>query len=136
MWRALFLWIALALAFGTQAPAQSFPAYSDVYIDDFAGLLTEAEKTEIRARLVDLYDKTGIVELATGLHELGWDLVSSGGTATSSSTRPGTTSAGGGGAAFAPSAGRFCIGPTTSPASYGGSDICQATLTARGKFGS
>lgn len=60
MWRAFFLWIALALTFATQAPAQSFPAYSDVYIDDFAGLLTEAEKTAIRVRLVDLYDKTGI----------------------------------------------------------------------------
>jgi phosphoribosylaminoimidazolecarboxamide formyltransferase/IMP cyclohydrolase len=32
--------------------------------------------------LLSVYDKTGIVELATGLHELGWDLVSSGGTAT------------------------------------------------------
>ena len=28
-----------------------------------------------------MYDKTGVVELAGGLHELGWDLVSSGGTA-------------------------------------------------------
>jgi phosphoribosylaminoimidazolecarboxamide formyltransferase/IMP cyclohydrolase len=33
--------------------------------------------------LLSVYDKTGIVELATGLHELGWDLVSSGGTARS-----------------------------------------------------
>jgi phosphoribosylaminoimidazolecarboxamide formyltransferase / IMP cyclohydrolase len=31
--------------------------------------------------LLSVYDKTGIVELATGLHELGWRLVSSGGTA-------------------------------------------------------
>jgi phosphoribosylaminoimidazolecarboxamide formyltransferase/IMP cyclohydrolase len=31
--------------------------------------------------LLSVYDKTGIVELAQGLHELGWDLVSSGGTA-------------------------------------------------------
>jgi phosphoribosylaminoimidazolecarboxamide formyltransferase/IMP cyclohydrolase len=31
--------------------------------------------------LLSVYDKTGILELATGLHELGWDLVSSGGTA-------------------------------------------------------
>jgi len=32
--------------------------------------------------LLSVYDKTGVVELAQGLHELGWDLVSSGGTAT------------------------------------------------------
>ena len=33
--------------------------------------------------LLSVYDKTGILELAAGLHELGWDLVSSGGTARS-----------------------------------------------------
>ena len=33
--------------------------------------------------LLSVYDKTGIIELARGLHELGWDLVSSGGTARS-----------------------------------------------------
>jgi phosphoribosylaminoimidazolecarboxamide formyltransferase / IMP cyclohydrolase len=31
--------------------------------------------------LLSVYDKTGIVDLARALHELGWDLVSSGGTA-------------------------------------------------------
>ncbi len=31
--------------------------------------------------LLSVYDKTGIVELATGLHRLGWTIVSSGGTA-------------------------------------------------------
>jgi phosphoribosylaminoimidazolecarboxamide formyltransferase/IMP cyclohydrolase len=31
--------------------------------------------------LLSVYDKTGVVELARALHELGWDLVSSGGTA-------------------------------------------------------
>ncbi len=31
--------------------------------------------------LLSVYDKTGIVELATSLHELGWTIVSSGGTA-------------------------------------------------------
>ena len=31
--------------------------------------------------LLSVYDKTGIAELATALHHLGWDLVSSGGTA-------------------------------------------------------
>lgn len=33
--------------------------------------------------LLSVYDKTGILELAKGLHDLGWDLVSSGGTARS-----------------------------------------------------
>ena len=37
--------------------------------------------------LLSVYDKSGIVELATGLHELGWRLVSSGGTAQASPTR-------------------------------------------------
>lgn len=31
--------------------------------------------------LLSVYDKTGVVELARGLHDLGWDLLSSGGTA-------------------------------------------------------
>lgn len=31
--------------------------------------------------LLSVFDKTGVVELAKGLHELGWDLLSSGGTA-------------------------------------------------------
>ncbi len=31
--------------------------------------------------LLSVYDKTGIVELASGLHQLGWTIVSSGGTA-------------------------------------------------------
>ena len=31
--------------------------------------------------LFSVYDKTGIVELARGLRSLGWDLISSGGTA-------------------------------------------------------
>lgn len=32
--------------------------------------------------LLSVYDKTGIVEFAQQLHELGWELISSGGTAT------------------------------------------------------
>ncbi|MGB0821051.1 MAG: hypothetical protein ACPGR3_00670, partial [Ilumatobacteraceae bacterium] len=31
--------------------------------------------------LVSVYDKTGVVDLARELHELGWSLLSSGGTA-------------------------------------------------------
>src|SRR5690606_31404017 len=34
-----------------------------------------------RRALLSVYDKSGIAELAAGLHELGWVLVSSGGTA-------------------------------------------------------
>ena len=37
--------------------------------------------TDRRRALLSVYDKTGVVELARGLHELGWELVSSGGTA-------------------------------------------------------
>ncbi|MGH9266222.1 MAG: hypothetical protein ACRD1D_16180, partial [Acidimicrobiales bacterium] len=32
--------------------------------------------------LLSVYDKTGLVDLARGLERLGWELVSSGGTAT------------------------------------------------------
>jgi phosphoribosylaminoimidazolecarboxamide formyltransferase/IMP cyclohydrolase len=35
----------------------------------------------VTTALLSVYDKTGVVDLATGLHELGWRLVSSGGTA-------------------------------------------------------
>jgi phosphoribosylaminoimidazolecarboxamide formyltransferase / IMP cyclohydrolase len=35
----------------------------------------------VPAALLSVYDKSGIVEFARGLHELGWDLISSGGTA-------------------------------------------------------
>ena len=31
--------------------------------------------------LISVYDKTGVVEFGQGLHELGWEIVSSGGTA-------------------------------------------------------
>src|SRR4051794_2631081 len=31
--------------------------------------------------LLSVYDKTGVVEFATALHEIGWELLSSGGTA-------------------------------------------------------
>ena len=39
--------------------------------------------------LLSVYDKTGIVDLARGLHDLGWRLVSSGGTATAPWPMPG-----------------------------------------------
>ncbi len=37
--------------------------------------------TSTKRALLSVYDKTGIVELAQGLHDLGWELISSGGTA-------------------------------------------------------
>jgi phosphoribosylaminoimidazolecarboxamide formyltransferase / IMP cyclohydrolase len=37
--------------------------------------------------LISVFDKTGVAELATALHGLGWELVSSGGTA-GASRRP------------------------------------------------
>ena len=37
--------------------------------------------------LLSVYDKSGVADLATGLHDLGWRLVSSGGTASCSSAR-------------------------------------------------
>jgi phosphoribosylaminoimidazolecarboxamide formyltransferase/IMP cyclohydrolase len=37
--------------------------------------------TDARRVLLSVFDKTGVVDLARGLHELGWDLLSSGGTA-------------------------------------------------------
>ncbi|MCX5045593.1 bifunctional phosphoribosylaminoimidazolecarboxamide formyltransferase/IMP cyclohydrolase [Aldersonia sp. NBC_00410] len=40
-----------------------------------------SERTEIRRALVSVYDKAGLVELATGLHEAGVELVSTGSTA-------------------------------------------------------
>jgi len=39
-------------------------------------------RTKIKRALVSVYDKTGLVELARGLHDLGVELVSSGNTAT------------------------------------------------------
>ena len=50
-----------------------------IYIRTISEIL-EKEQCPVRA-LLSVYDKAGVVELAPGLHELGWDLVSSGGTA-------------------------------------------------------
>ena len=37
--------------------------------------------SESRRALVSVYDKSGVVDLARGLADLGWELISSGGTA-------------------------------------------------------
>ena len=40
-----------------------------------------SERKPVRRALVSVYDKTGLVELATGLHQAGVELVSTGSTA-------------------------------------------------------
>ncbi|MEO8241789.1 MAG: TPM domain-containing protein [bacterium] len=62
MGRAFPAWILLALSllFGTAAAAQTYPAYKDVYVDDFANLLTADQEATIREQLIGLFDKTGI----------------------------------------------------------------------------
>src|SRR5262249_15700127 len=43
---------------------------------------SEPMRTKIKRALLSVYDKTGLVELAKGLHELGVEVVSSGNTST------------------------------------------------------
>ncbi|GHC51602.1 TPM domain-containing protein [Neogemmobacter tilapiae] len=61
VFRACFL-IALCAAFGLadRAKAQDYPAYTDVYVNDFGNLLTDLEETELRHALIDLFDRTGV----------------------------------------------------------------------------
>ncbi len=40
-----------------------------------------SERKAVRRALVSVYDKSGLIELATGLHEAGVELVSTGSTA-------------------------------------------------------
>ena len=47
----------------------------------FRSAVGSLPSTAVPTALLSVYDKTGIVELGRGLHELGWRLVSSGGTA-------------------------------------------------------
>ena len=44
-------------------------------------MTTSDYRSNVPRALLSAYDKTGIVELARGLHDLGWELLSSGGTA-------------------------------------------------------
>jgi uncharacterized protein len=61
VFRACFL-IALCAALGLadRAKAQDYPAYTDVYVNDFGNLLTDLEETELRNALIDLFDRTGV----------------------------------------------------------------------------
>ncbi len=60
-----------------------YPATIRAFVDGLAAASLHAPgsppEVEMRA-LLSVYDKTGLVELARGLTELGWELVSSGGT--------------------------------------------------------
>lgn len=59
--RACFLTIlCAALLVAQRSDAQDYPAYTNVYINDFGQLLTDQEETEIRRELIDLFDRTGI----------------------------------------------------------------------------
>ncbi|NCG37888.1 MAG: bifunctional phosphoribosylaminoimidazolecarboxamide formyltransferase/IMP cyclohydrolase, partial [Actinobacteria bacterium] len=40
-----------------------------------------SEANSSRRALLSVFDKTGVVDFARGLHDLGWELISSGGTA-------------------------------------------------------
>ena len=57
--RAL-LCLVLALALGSIAVAQDYPAHGDVYVNDFADILTNTEQGRIRQDLIRLFDQTGI----------------------------------------------------------------------------
>ena len=77
-------------------------------------------RIKIARALLSVYDKTGIVDLARALHEMGVELVSSGGTSTSSGGTAGSggaTAAGGGsevGASGTPARGLLLDEPSCS----------------------
>ena len=52
--------ILLILTLGSAGKAQDYPAYSDVYVNDFADMLSAIEEARIRQDLIRLFDQTGI----------------------------------------------------------------------------
>jgi uncharacterized protein len=59
--RACFLTIlCAALLVAQRSDAQDYPAYTDVYINDFGQLLSRREEDTIRKRLIRLYNDTGV----------------------------------------------------------------------------
>ena len=52
--------VLMALTCGSAVRAQDYPAYSDVYVNDFADILTDTEQALIRQDLIRLFDQTGI----------------------------------------------------------------------------
>lgn len=52
--------VLMVLAFGSSVRAQDYPAHGDVYVNDFANILTDAETARIRQDLIGLFDQTGI----------------------------------------------------------------------------
>ena len=72
-------WYPLA----AQWPAEPFP-WAAPTVHRFSGAVLLAVATYILrmpTALLSVYDKSGIVELAQGLHAAGWRIISSGGTA-------------------------------------------------------
>jgi len=68
MLRALILLLALGLAPALPRPglAQDFPSYTDLYVNDFAQVLTAAERTALRSVLAGLWRDPGAeITLAT-----------------------------------------------------------------------
>ncbi len=55
-----WLIVALTMIFATIVRAQNYPAYGDVYVNDFANVLTSTDESQIRQKLIALYDQTGI----------------------------------------------------------------------------
>ncbi|MCB1343157.1 MAG: TPM domain-containing protein [Pseudooceanicola sp.] len=51
---------ALALLFAGPATAQTFPAYKDIFVNDEAGILSDAAEADLRSDLEDLRSRTGI----------------------------------------------------------------------------
>ena len=58
--RLTWILLGLALIFGSAAVAQTYPSHDDVYVNDFAHILTPTESSRIRTALAGLYDQTGI----------------------------------------------------------------------------
>lgn len=60
--RALLALLVLALTgfAGPEAKAQEFPDYDDVYVNDFAEVLSLDDEGQIRSQLTDLFQRTGV----------------------------------------------------------------------------
>ena len=55
--------------------AETYPAHPDVYVNDYAGLLSVSEEAQVRTWLTELYDRKGIemtVLTLTTMRDFGW----------------------------------------------------------------
>lgn len=62
--------LILAVPISHVARAQDFPDYSELYVNDFAALMTESEKERIRTKLVELREKRGIEFTVVTIHSM------------------------------------------------------------------